>query len=94
MSGTVTDGALLTDFVPGDLNADNFTGIDDLNIVLGEWNTDGSGDPRSDPSGDEYVGVDDLNTVQAQQVEKPLRVADGRDAVHRRPGEALNRPSK
>ncbi len=63
LGGTLTDGVLLTDFVPGDLNVDNFTGIEDLNLVLGEWNTDGSGDPRSDPTGDGFVGIEDLNEV-------------------------------
>jgi len=63
IGGTLSAGQLNTDFVPGDLNVDGFTGIDDLNIVLGEWNTDGSGDPRSDPSGDGFVGIDDLNNV-------------------------------
>ncbi|MEZ6193159.1 MAG: PEP-CTERM sorting domain-containing protein [Phycisphaerales bacterium] len=63
IGGTLADGTLLTDFVPGDLNVDGFTGIDDLNIVLGQWNSDGSGDPRSDPTGDGFVGINDLNKV-------------------------------
>jgi len=63
IGGTLSGGALSTDFLLGDVNVDNFTGIDDLNIVLGQWNTDGSADPRSDPSGDGFVGIDDLNTV-------------------------------
>ncbi len=63
IGGTLANGVLLTDFVPGDLDVDNFTGIEDLNIVLGEWNTDGSGDPRSDPTGDGLVGIEDLNEV-------------------------------
>ncbi len=63
IGGTLSGGALLTDFVPGDLDVDNFTGIEDLNLVLGLWNTDGSADPRSDPSGDGFVGIDDLNEV-------------------------------
>ncbi len=63
IGGTVAGGVLKTDFVPGDLNVDNYTGIDDLNILLVQWNTDGSGDPRSDPSGDNFVGIDDLGIV-------------------------------
>lgn len=63
IGGTLADGALLTDFVAGDLNVDGFTGIEDLNIVLSQWNSDGSGDPRSDPSGDGFVGISDLNAV-------------------------------
>ncbi len=48
----------------GDLNGDGFVGIDDLNIVLGNWNqTVPPGDPAADPSGDGFVGIDDLNTV-------------------------------
>ena len=49
----------------GDLNNDGFVGIDDLSIVLGNWNqTVPNGDPLSgDPSGDGFVGIDDLNTI-------------------------------
>ncbi len=48
----------------GDLNGDGFVGVDDLNLVLGNWNQNiPPGDPRADPSGDGFVGVDDLNTV-------------------------------
>lgn len=47
----------------GDLNADGFIGIEDLNIVLGSWNqTLAPGDP-ADPSGDGFVGIEDLNIV-------------------------------
>ena len=51
--------------LPGDLNGDGFVGIDDLNIVLTNWN--GNADPGDwtggDPSGDGFIGIDDLNTV-------------------------------
>ena len=48
----------------GDINCDGFVGIDDLNIVLGNWNQNvPPADPRADPSGDGYVGIDDLNFV-------------------------------
>ncbi len=51
--------------IEGDLNLDGFVGIDDLNIVLGNWNAsvreDVWGD--GDPSGDAFVGIDDLNIV-------------------------------
>jgi len=49
----------------GDLNADGFVGVDDLNIVLVNWNTSPpNGDlGLGDPSGDGFVGVDDLNVV-------------------------------
>ena len=50
--------------LPGDLDADGFVGISDLNIVLGNWNQDvPPGDPLADPSGDHFVGIEDLNTV-------------------------------
>lgn len=52
--------------IPGDLNGDMFVGIDDLNIVLANWNLNvPPGDPRADPSGDGFVGIDDLNEVLA-----------------------------
>ena len=48
----------------GDLNGDGFVGIDDLNIVLSNWNqTIPPGDPLADPSGDNFVGIEDLNHV-------------------------------
>ena len=48
----------------GDLDGDGFVGINDLNIVLGNWNQNvPPGDPAADPSGDGFVGIDDLNTV-------------------------------
>ncbi len=51
--------------IVGDLDGDGFVGIDDLNIVLGNWNMNvTSGDlALGDPSGDGFVGIDDLNTV-------------------------------
>ncbi len=53
------DGLLI-----GDLNGDGFVGIDDLNIVLGNWNQNvPPANPLADPSGDGFVGIDDLNAV-------------------------------
>jgi PEP-CTERM motif len=50
--------------LPGDLNGDGFVGIDDLNLVLGNWNLNiPPGNPLADPSGDGFVGIDDLNAV-------------------------------
>ncbi len=51
--------------ITGDLNADGFVGIEDLNAVLGNWNqsvlpgffTAGA------PNGDGFVGIEDLNAV-------------------------------
>ncbi len=55
-------------FVPamleGDLDNDGFVGINDLNLVLGNWNQAiPPGDPAADPSGDNFVGIEDLNVV-------------------------------
>lgn len=49
----------------GDLSGDGFVGIDDLGIVLGNWNnTVTPGDNlHGDPSGDGFVGITDLNIV-------------------------------
>jgi uncharacterized protein len=48
----------------GDLDGDGFVGINDLNIVLGNWNQNvPPGNPLADPSGDGFVGIDDLNAV-------------------------------
>ncbi len=77
--GAVLGGGLLFDVVygsndvtlnvigsslPGDLDGDGFVGINDLNIVLGNWNQNvPPADPLADPSGDNFVGIDDLNEV-------------------------------
>ncbi|MEZ6192893.1 MAG: pre-peptidase C-terminal domain-containing protein [Phycisphaerales bacterium] len=52
-------------FLAGDLNGDCYVGIEDLNIVLGNWNADvTAGDLLSgDPNGDGFVGIADLNIV-------------------------------
>lgn len=48
----------------GDLDGDGFVGINDLNIILSNWNQSvPPGNPLADPSGDGFVGIDDLNTV-------------------------------
>jgi len=48
----------------GDLDGDGFVGINDLNIVLSNWNLSvPPADPDADPSGDGFVGIDDLNEV-------------------------------
>jgi enterochelin esterase-like enzyme len=49
----------------GDLNADGFMGIIDLNIVLSHWNQNVTpGDfLMGDPSGNGFVGLEDLNFV-------------------------------
>ncbi len=61
---------LLIDIViwDGDLNSDGFVGLDDLDIVLNNWNqTVTAGDRLSgDPTGDGFVGLDDLDVVLNQ----------------------------
>ncbi len=49
----------------GDLNADGFVGIEDLNLILALWNqsTAIGGVGVSDPSGDGFVGIEDLNLI-------------------------------
>jgi len=49
----------------GDLNGDGFVGVDDLNIILGNWNTNVTlGDLLAgDVSSDGFIGVDDLNII-------------------------------
>ena len=50
--------------IPGDLDGDGFVGINDLNLVLGNWNQSvPPGNPLADSSGDGFIGIDDLNTV-------------------------------
>ena len=51
----------------GDFNGDGFVGIDDLNIVLANWNQNVSPDvlSYSDATGEGFVGIDDLNIVLA-----------------------------
>ncbi len=54
-----------TPFLAGDLNADGFVGILDLNIVLGAWNDTVTAGSLidGDPNGDGFVGIADLNIV-------------------------------
>ncbi len=47
----------------GDLNGDGFVGLDDLDIVLTNWNQNVTPDSEPDPSGDGFVGLDDLDIV-------------------------------
>ncbi len=51
--------------IQGDLNGDGYVGLDDLDIVLSNWNQNvPAGDVSSgDPSGDGYVGLDDLDLI-------------------------------
>ncbi|GAB4194444.1 MAG: hypothetical protein Kow00105_08660 [Phycisphaeraceae bacterium] len=58
-------GAVCAPALDGDLDGDGFVGIADLNIVLGNWNTNVTAGSLldGDPSGDGFVGIEDLNTV-------------------------------
>ncbi len=57
-------GCALGEVFDGDLDGDGFVGINDLNLVLANWNQNvPPADPASDPSGDGFVGIDDLNLV-------------------------------
>lgn len=48
----------------GDLDYDGFVGINDLSIILANWNQSGPGiDPQADPTQDAFVGIDDLGIV-------------------------------
>ncbi len=48
----------------GDLNGDGFVGLDDLDLVLNNWNLSAPEmDPSADPTGDNFVGLDDLDIV-------------------------------
>jgi endonuclease/exonuclease/phosphatase family metal-dependent hydrolase len=67
--------------VLGDLDGDGFVGINDLNIVLGNWNQGvPPANPQADPSGDMFVGIADLNIVLGNWNHGPL------------PGDAANIP--
>ncbi len=51
-------------FLKGDLNGDGFVGLDDLDIVLNNWNKPvPPADPAADPTGDGFVGLADLDVV-------------------------------
>ena len=47
-----------------DLDGDGFVGINDLNIILAEWNNSVPlENPAADPSGDGFVGISDLGII-------------------------------
>ncbi len=50
--------------ITGDLNDDGYVGLDDLDIVLANWNLAvPPADPAADPTNDGFVGLDDLDVV-------------------------------
>lgn len=62
---TIADAAAgVTPSLLGDLDMDGFVGINDLNLILADWNESvPPANPLADPSGDGFVGIDDLNEV-------------------------------
>jgi len=64
-NGTVNqlDLDLLNALLLGDIDGDGFVGINDLNVVLGNWNQTPPSNGDADTSGDGFVGIDDLNAV-------------------------------
>lgn len=77
------------ELLAGDLDGDGFVGINDLGLVLSNWNANvTTGDPLSgDPSGDGLVGIEDLNFVLGNWNAgvPPPQAADG-SAVIPEPG--------
>ena len=50
--------------LPGDLDGDGFVGLNDLDLILNNWNQAvPPGNPLADPTGDGFVGLDDLDLV-------------------------------
>ena len=62
---SIVNMSLIDLILTGDLNADGFVGLEDLDIVLSNWNQPvNPGDLLAgDPSNDGYVGLDDLDVV-------------------------------
>ncbi len=57
-------GAVFTYGLRGDLNADGFVGLDDLDIILANWNrTVPPANSAADPTLDGFVGLADLDIV-------------------------------
>jgi len=65
LDNLIVNGVVMSALIDGDLNGDDFVGIDDLNIVLINWNQNVTpGDLlQGDPTGEGFVGIDDLNIV-------------------------------
>ena len=58
------DAAFAVGGLDGDLDGDGFVGLDDLDIILRNWNLNvPPGDAAADPTGDGYVGLEDLDIV-------------------------------
>ena len=48
---------------PGDLNGDGYVGLDDLQLILDNWNRTVRDNFSADVNGDNYIGLDDLQVV-------------------------------
>ena len=66
----IIEAEIMVDYRPGllirgDLDGDGFVGINDLNIILANWNTSvPDGDlTQGDTNDDGFVGIDDLNLI-------------------------------
>ena len=59
----LVDAALSSPRFAGDLDGDGYVGLDDLDIILNNWNALILSDPRADVNGDGIVGLDDLDFV-------------------------------
>lgn len=57
-------GAVFTYGLRGDLTGDGYVGLDDLDLILNNWNQlVPPADPLADVNGDAYIGLDDLDVV-------------------------------
>ena len=58
------DEVLIPGSLSGDLDGDGFVGLNDLDIIITNWNlTVLPANSLADPSGDGYVGLEDLDIV-------------------------------
>jgi hypothetical protein len=59
----ITDAPAVPSALAGDRDLDGFVGIEDLNLILRDWNVTVPPGSLPDPSYDGFVGIDDLNIV-------------------------------
>ena len=63
LGGTIQDGVLRADFNPGDINLDNYVGLEDLDFILDYWNTIPGTHPTVYPPLGDYIGLEALDVV-------------------------------
>jgi hypothetical protein len=63
IQGATFDDALVTATMPGDANGDGKTDINDLTVVLANYNQTGMGLENGDMNGDSKVDINDLTVV-------------------------------